>query len=33
MITNLSFLNDHLELANQTENNNPVTPKEDKAKV
>jgi hypothetical protein len=30
---NLSFLNENLELARQTENNNPITPKEDKAKV
>ena len=33
----LSFLNENLELVaylgNQTENNNPITPKEDKAKV
>jgi hypothetical protein len=28
----LSFLNENL-LASQTENNNPITPKEDKAKV
>ena len=36
MKANLSFLNENLELvglANQTENNNPITPKEDKARV
>ena len=33
MKANLSFLIENLELASQTENNNPITPKEDKAKV
>lgn len=34
MKANLSFLNENLELViYQTENNNPITPKEDKAKV